>query len=91
VIPREHRDAANAFLSLEASYRSHEDLIAVGAYRPGSNRQVDAAIALRPAFQAFLRQAADEHETMESAEAELRRLDAEIRRAREHAAGRGAA
>ena len=26
----------------------HEDLIAVGAYKPGADRQVDAAVALRP-------------------------------------------
>jgi len=56
VISREHQDAANLVLRLESAYRSHEDLIAVGAYQSGADRAVDAAIALRPAFQAFLRQ-----------------------------------
>ena len=31
----------------KSAYRSHEDLIAVGAYKPGADRQVDAAVALR--------------------------------------------
>ena len=60
VLGREERETANQFLQLEAAYREHEDLITVGAYKPGVNRLVDAAIALRPSMQAFLRQAADE-------------------------------
>jgi FliI/YscN family ATPase len=52
--------AANTFLRLEAAYRSHEDLISVGAYKPGANALVDAAIALRPAMLALLQQAAGE-------------------------------
>ena len=39
-----------------AAYRAHEDLIAVGAYKPGADRMVDAAIALRGEMNAYLRQ-----------------------------------
>jgi len=60
VLTRAQVEAANEFLSLEAAYRSHEDLISVGAYKPGANPLVDRAIALRPAMLDLLRQQADE-------------------------------
>lgn len=48
VIDPEHRNAANNLIRLEAAYRAHEDLIAVGAYKAGADRAVDTAIAIRP-------------------------------------------
>ncbi len=74
VIPPEHLDAANRFLRLEASYRSHEDLIAVGAYKSGVDRLADAAIALREDTQSFLRQRPEERSTLEEARARLHAL-----------------
>jgi flagellar biosynthesis/type III secretory pathway ATPase len=68
--------AANAVLRLEAAYRSHEDLIAVGAYKAGADPLVDAAIALRPEVQSFLRQPADDHSTLPATTAALERLAA---------------
>src|SRR5262249_13617499 len=47
VTERAPRDAADLLLRLEAAHRAHEDLIAVGAYRPGADAQVDAALAMR--------------------------------------------
>jgi FliI/YscN family ATPase len=76
VIPRDHLDAANAFLKLEAAYHSHEDLIAVGAYRAGADPQVDAAVVLRPDTQAFLRQTAEDHSSLEETRACLAELAA---------------
>ncbi|MFZ5623220.1 MAG: FliI/YscN family ATPase [Gemmatimonadota bacterium] len=78
VVDRDHLDAANALLRLEAAYRSAEDLIAVGAYRSGADPQVDAAIALRPELLAFLRQEATEISTFETARARLHALAAKI-------------
>lgn len=49
-------DAATDVQRLEAAYRSSEDLIAVGAYKSGTDALVDAAIALRPRIETFLRQ-----------------------------------
>jgi len=60
VIDPEHRNAANALIRLEAAYRAHEDLIAVGAYKPGADRAVDAAIAIRTEMLALLTQRPDE-------------------------------
>lgn len=59
VIDSEHLDAANGLLQLEASYRRSEDLISVGAYKPGSDQSVDTAIALRGELLDFLRQPPD--------------------------------
>jgi FliI/YscN family ATPase len=64
VVDRELREAANLLLRLEAAWKSHEDLIAVGAYQAGADRTVDAAIALRPEFQSFLRQDAMQHASL---------------------------
>jgi len=37
-------------------YQENRDLVAVGAYQPGSNPQLDEAIALWPSIIDFLRQ-----------------------------------
>jgi len=39
-----------------ATYADMEELIRLGAYRPGSSPEVDEAIALQPALEAFLAQ-----------------------------------
>lgn len=74
VITPAHLEAANTVMQLEAAYRAHEDLIAVGAYKPGANVQVDAALALRDDMVAFLQQQADEWATLDDARARLEAL-----------------
>ena len=71
VLPRERRETANQFLKLEAAWRGSEDLIAVGAYKPGADSQVDAAIALRPAMLEFLQQAPEDGATFDESHARL--------------------
>ena len=44
------------FRQVYATYQENRDLIAVGAYQPGSNPQLDEAIALWPLIIEFLRQ-----------------------------------
>jgi FliI/YscN family ATPase len=60
VIDPDHRNAANTLIRLEAAYRAHEDLIAVGAYKPGANRAVDASLFIRTEMLALLTQRPDE-------------------------------
>jgi flagellum-specific ATP synthase len=43
-----------------ATYAEAEDLIDVGAYKPGSNPAIDEAIAKKSAIDAFLIQAVEE-------------------------------
>jgi flagellum-specific ATP synthase len=60
VATRTHQDAAQAIRQLMAAYRDHEDLISIGAYRRGANRQVDLAIDLLDEINKYLRQRVDE-------------------------------
>lgn len=55
-----HLSARRHVQRLLGAYRDAEELIQIGAYARGSNPDVDAAIAMRPAIDAFLRQSADE-------------------------------
>lgn len=63
----EHRQAAQLVRGLMASYRDHEDLISIGAYRRGSNPTVDTAIGMREAIDTFLRQRVEERASLDEA------------------------
>jgi len=76
VIDRRHRETADRFLRLEAAYRSHEDLISVGAYKQGADAHVDTAIAMRPEMQAFLRQDSSDHTGLDDVRRRLSELSA---------------
>lgn len=82
VISRAHRDAANTILRLLGIYRSHEDLIAVGAYRAGTDPEVDIAIRFRESIKTFLCQDGDESCRFEDAHDRVLALAQEIQRAR---------
>lgn len=60
VISEEQRRAADELQRLLAVYREKEDLIAVGAYQPGSDPLVDRSIRMREPIQSFLMQRPDE-------------------------------
>jgi FliI/YscN family ATPase len=79
VIPREHRDAADLVLRMQAAYRSHEDLIAVGAYKSGADRDVDLAIRFREVVRTFLCQEAEEASTLEATRAALAAIAGAVR------------
>ena len=57
---QEHRLAANRFRRILATYESKRDLITLGAYKIGSDPQVDEAIDLVDDFEGFLRQSLEE-------------------------------
>jgi len=56
LITPEHLDVIRRFKVLFARYQRSRDLIAVGAYVPGSDPVLDQAIALYPRMEAFLQQ-----------------------------------
>jgi FliI/YscN family ATPase len=76
VITPDHLAAANTLIRLEAAYRTAEDLIVVGAYKQGGDKTIDAAIALRPDWHAFLRQTANERTSFETVRARVLALAA---------------
>lgn len=56
VVTPEHQRAAYRFRSLMSTYMRNRDLIAVGAYRKGSDPALDEAVAMQPRLEAYLRQ-----------------------------------
>jgi len=52
----EHIQAARWLKRIYSTYEKNRDLISVGAYTRGSDRQIDEAIALRPHIAEFLQQ-----------------------------------
>src|SRR6201990_325252 len=61
----EVREAGTRLRTALAAYREKENLIAIGAYQPGTDPVLDSAIALRGRIDAFLRQRVDEPSTLE--------------------------
>ena len=61
IADEEHLDAARCVRQMLAARAQNEDLITIGAYRPGSNSAVDTAMALEKATETFLRQKVQDH------------------------------
>src|SRR4051812_237859 len=78
VISADQRASANAVARLEAAYREKEDLILVGAYHEGSDRNVDAALRLRPQVLEFLQQLPEESSAFDASRRALLSLAAQI-------------
>lgn len=73
VIQPEHREQAGLLRRLMAVYARSEDLVRIGAYKPGSDPELDRALRARGAMRAFMTQEA--HEQVRFAEC-ARRLSA---------------
>ncbi|WEG14971.1 flagellar protein export ATPase FliI [Pullulanibacillus sp. KACC 23026] len=56
ITSEEHQQAARTFKKYMAAYNETEDLINIGAYKKGSNREIDLAIRMKPQMDQFLRQ-----------------------------------
>jgi flagellum-specific ATP synthase len=74
VAPAEQQKAAAILRQLLAAHRDHEDLISIGAYRPGANPRVDAALLLQTDLERFLRQAITERSNLEQTRQQLCQL-----------------
>lgn len=70
----QHLRAAQRFREIHAYYQRHRDLITVGAYRSGSDPQLDRAVRLWPRIEAFMAQKMNEPVTLTTAIAELEAL-----------------
>jgi flagellum-specific ATP synthase len=56
IVPAKQLNQARHLKRLLSTYEHNRDLVAIGAYRSGSDPRIDAAIAAHPALQEFLRQ-----------------------------------
>ncbi len=57
----EHLKAARSMRRLLGTYIDNEDLISIGAYRAGSNPEIDHAIKMKPLIDQYLQQSVDDH------------------------------
>ncbi|HCC02246.1 MAG TPA: flagellum-specific ATP synthase FliI, partial [Ruminococcaceae bacterium] len=60
IVSPEQREAAGKLRNMLAVYRDHEDLISIGAYKPGTNPALDDALRHIKKINAFLCQKVDE-------------------------------
>ncbi len=63
----DERELVTEARQLMSAYANMEELIRIGAYRPGADPQIDRAIVLNPKLEAFLAQDKDEAMTPEAA------------------------
>lgn len=78
VAAAEHRQQAALARRLMAVYARSEDLVRIGAYKPGADPELDRAIAARGALRAFLTQRSDERSRLSDSLARLAELAEEI-------------
>lgn len=92
VVPPDQLERAREFKALWSAYDEKQDLIAVGAYRPGSDPHLDRAVRLRPRLEAFVRQFPGDLSAGDEAADELASIlsdDSERMQDREPAEGKG--
>jgi flagellum-specific ATP synthase len=71
VTTKEHRERAALARGLMAAYAHSEDLLKVGAYKPGMDQELDRAVAARASLLSFCRQRSDERITLPETVARL--------------------
>lgn len=71
VVDRSVVERAEVARDILATYREAEDLITIGAYKPGQNQKIDRAVALIDRLNAFLKQNAKEKVSLEQSISEL--------------------
>jgi flagellum-specific ATP synthase len=74
----DHREAAGLVRRLLAAYARSEDLVRIGAYKPGADEDLDRALGARPLLREFLTQEAAEKMSYPECLDRLIKLAAEI-------------
>jgi flagellum-specific ATP synthase len=77
VVQPEHAEAAARLRRLLATHEENRDLLAIGAYREGSDPEVDRAVHWRPRIDGFLQQDLGRATALEETRAMLARIGAE--------------
>jgi flagellar biosynthesis/type III secretory pathway ATPase len=71
IVTPDHRDAARRLRALMAAYDAKRDLVTLGAYAKGSDRELDEAVLRMPRIEAFLRQEPAERSALDATVAAL--------------------
>ena len=77
IVTKEHKKVAGRLKNVLATYDEAEDLINIGAYKKGSNKNIDYAISKIDAVNEFLMQQTDEKFTFEEEMAMLNNIFAD--------------
>lgn len=77
IISDVHKDAVRKARAALALYRENEDLIRIGAYQQGNDRELDQAIVINRRLNRFLKQEVEERWTFDQAINELRSISEE--------------
>mgnify|MGYP003158144216 FL=1 len=67
IATKEHKQAAGKLRNVMATYSEAEDLVNIGAYKPGSNKEIDFALSKIDAVNDFLMQDVYEKVSFEDA------------------------
>ena len=74
LVDESHLQLANSFKNLLAVYKEAEDLISIGAYVKGSNKQIDYSISMIDQLNSYLKQGIYESYDYENSVEEIRKL-----------------
>ena len=74
ITPREYQQAVRVLRQLLSLLQENEDLLSIGAYRKGTNRELDVAVAMKSEIHALLRQAVDSQQTLAEVQAAVQTL-----------------
>jgi flagellum-specific ATP synthase len=74
VVSEEHRTRARLVRQLMSAYARSEDLVRMGAYTAGADKELDRAMAAMPGVREYLQQDADERFTMNKSVGALEEL-----------------
>lgn len=74
LVPKDERDLVYQVFEAMSTYQRNQQMVDIGAYRPGSNPEIDAAIQLAPAVSRFLRQTEEQRQSRAQAMLGLRTL-----------------
>jgi flagellum-specific ATP synthase len=75
VTTSEHRERAVTARRLLAAYSRSEDLVRIGAYKAGTDEELDRAMRAMPLLRGFLEQGSTERVTMEETIARMARME----------------
>ena len=70
----EHKEAASKIRKLLAVYESNVDLVSIGAYKRGTNKELDYALERIDKVYEFLQQKTDESFSLEQTVVEMMKL-----------------
>ena len=74
LVSEAERLQANSLRELLAAWKEGRDLVEIGAYKPGTNAKLDAAIQMRPALELLLRQGVRESSSLPETRALMAKL-----------------